>query len=248
MTLDPIGWFARWIPERWIHRAVQGCLLTIIGAFLWRKFQIGPGAYILPILWYEEMAVFITFFIIVGVRRLPTVRATGWIGLALPCFSAWLPFVPVGGLDMLREYFAAPGPLPAPLCPLSREVLADPAGRAAYQILTCGGTAGLWLSILSLRRSFSVSVEVRSFVTSGIYRWVRHPMYVSEVASMAGFALLHWSPVAIAAWILFLAAIVIRANAEERLLSAHFPEYAAYRARTWALLPIVPFHGSGPAS
>ncbi|MBI3099388.1 MAG: isoprenylcysteine carboxylmethyltransferase family protein [Planctomycetes bacterium] len=236
MTLDPIGWLSRWIPEKAQYLFVQAFLLTVISAFLWRKFDVDPR--FRTVIWYEEVTLFITFLVVVATRRMPVVRATGWINLALPCFSAWLPFIPAGGLDLLLRSVLPPERCPAAFCPESRLVLDQPWGGAAVQILLCAGTAGLWISLLSLRRSFSVSVEVRSLVQGGIYRWLRHPMYLFEIVSTAGFTLLRLSPVSVAALVLFTAAMIVRANAEERLLLAHVPEYAAYRSRTWALLPI----------
>ena len=74
------------------------------------------------------------------------------------------------------------------------------------------------------------------FKTPGVYRWVRHPLYV-------GWLLVFWSaPTMTASHLLFAigttAYILIAIVFEERDLIAHFGDsYANYRARTPMLLP-----------
>lgn len=73
--------------------------------------------------------------------------------------------------------------------------------------------------------------EARLLVTSGPYRWARHPLYVMEFVTLLGVALQFAQP-----WAALLAAGVIvlqvlRTVFEERVLDEAYPEYAAYRAR-----------------
>jgi protein-S-isoprenylcysteine O-methyltransferase Ste14 len=60
---------------------------------------------------------------------------------------------------------------------------------------------------------------------------------VAEVVGLAGNAILFQQP-----WALLLLAVVIalqvaRSHFEEQVLGEAFPEYAAYRARTWRFIP-----------
>ncbi len=101
-----------------------------------------------------------------------------------------------------------------------------------------GGT-GLGLVTLFHNRigNFNVYPELREqalLITSGPYRWMRHPMYVALVIMMAGIALYngHWiNAVGVAAVVL---AVVLKARREEVYLRQRFPEYAAYAERTRA--------------
>jgi protein-S-isoprenylcysteine O-methyltransferase Ste14 len=100
--------------------------------------------------------------------------------------------------------------------------------------------AGVLLTIagaLSLNRSFGLVPAHRGVKTGGLYRLVRHPLYLSYTLSHVGYLVSNltlWNGLAVAA---ALALQVMRIANEERFLS-RYPEYRAYQARTrWRLLP-----------
>jgi len=74
-------------------------------------------------------------------------------------------------------------------------------------------------------------------ITTGPYRYIRHPMYLSLVVVMLGMALYnaHW--LNFAGLALVTAAVSGKAVLEERLLLARFPDYADYRRRTRRIIP-----------
>jgi protein-S-isoprenylcysteine O-methyltransferase Ste14 len=91
--------------------------------------------------------------------------------------------------------------------------------------------------LLYLGRSFSILPEARRLVVTGPYRFVRHPLYATEMICMLGlviqFAL--WPAV-----IVFLIQLVIqleRMRIEEQLLNRTFPEYEIYANNTARLIP-----------
>ena len=99
------------------------------------------------------------------------------------------------------------------------------------------GLAGCVWSLRHLWTSFSVIPQARTLVSSGPYRWVRHPLYTTEIIVNLGLAIhfgraYHW-----AVFVLLIAGQSYRAHREERLLSVHLPGYAEYRSRTAALIP-----------
>src|SRR5215472_13310179 len=105
--------------------------------------------------------------------------------------------------------------------PLSLEMLAI--------LLTMVGNAGAIGALGQLGRSFSIMAESRRLVTTGPYRFVRHPLYIAEEIAMVGVFLQFASP-----WTALLLAIQIafqlrRMHNEELILAASFPEYAAYQ-------------------
>lgn len=74
-------------------------------------------------------------------------------------------------------------------------------------------------------------------VQHGIYRQLRHPLYTSVLLASLGWALL-WASTASAVMTVVLGVFFdAKARLEERLMQARFPEYAAYRQRTWRFLP-----------
>ena len=109
-----------------------------------------------------------------------------------------------------------------------------PAGGLALVTLAAGLS---FLSLLTIRRRFGVRPALRGLVTSGPYRFVRHPMYLSYVIADIGYNLQEWNLgtalIVLAGW----AALVYRIHAEERILS-HDAGWPAYLASVrYRLLP-----------
>jgi protein-S-isoprenylcysteine O-methyltransferase Ste14 len=93
-------------------------------------------------------------------------------------------------------------------------------------------------AFVSLGASFRVAptpLPGARLVRTGIYRWVRHPMYVSVMLATAAAVVARPSvPVMIVAGmnaLLYLA----KTRYEERALDAHYAEYAGYRRQTLGL-------------
>lgn len=103
------------------------------------------------------------------------------------------------------------------------------------------GTALRVATMLALGRMFSLRVSVEPdhrLVTSGFYRYVRHPSYTSVIVLCTGIALAYrsWLWVALIPSMIF--GLTRRMATEEKFLLAHFgDEYRAYMARTKRLLP-----------
>lgn len=91
------------------------------------------------------------------------------------------------------------------------------------------------------RRSFHAAANPTAggLVTTGPYRWLRHPIYAAIMYFVWSTALDHRSYGAIAAAALVTAGAVVRMYAEETLLVGMYPEYATYRASTARVIPFV---------
>lgn len=92
-------------------------------------------------------------------------------------------------------------------------------------------------ALAGLARSFGVLPEARGLVTHGLYRYVRHPMYLGEILSALGAILPAISPATLALFGAFVVLQYWRAANEERALTAVFPAYAAYARRTPRIVP-----------
>jgi protein-S-isoprenylcysteine O-methyltransferase Ste14 len=104
-------------------------------------------------------------------------------------------------------------------------------------MLTIVGCVGAIFVLRRLGNSFSIMAESRQLVTSGPYRWVRHPLYLAEEIAFVGlfiqFASL-WTALIFAGQI---ASQLRRIYNEETVLSMSFPEYVAYCRITPRLVP-----------
>jgi protein-S-isoprenylcysteine O-methyltransferase Ste14 len=111
--------------------------------------------------------------------------------------------------------------LPA-LRTLWRETVLDDQARALL------GVVGMLIAVpamASLRRSFSLTPQARTLTTGGLYRVVRHPLYLGETLNVIGLMLAVGSLTVVVAAVLVVAAQVTRATLEERLLRRTFPGY-----------------------
>jgi len=114
-------------------------------------------------------------------------------------------------------------------------------GALAPETLTAGVSAvGLAIVIggkVSLGRSFGLMPANRGIVSAGLYRLVRHPIYLGYLITHAAFLAAHPLPWNGALLVLADTALVLRAIHEERTLAAD-PSYQAYAARVrWRLVP-----------
>jgi protein-S-isoprenylcysteine O-methyltransferase Ste14 len=108
-------------------------------------------------------------------------------------------------------------------------------------VLVCGMGLAVWARIY-LGRNWGMPMTQKTepeLVSSGPYRFVRHPIYSGLLLAILGTALatnIYWL---IALGILGIY-FVYSARVEERLLTTSFPAaYPAYRARTKMLIPFV---------
>ena len=138
-------------------------------------------------------------------------------------FLAWLVLMP---LDAVRFHWSR---MPAWL---------QVVGAAA---LLCS----FYLFYLTFRENSYLSPAVRvqtergqTVVSTGLYHYVRHPMYATAIIFIAGTTLLLGSWYGLLLGLLLLALIARRAVLEERTLREELPDYAAYMTRVrYRLIP-----------
>lgn len=76
--------------------------------------------------------------------------------------------------------------------------------------------------------------------TSGLYRFVRHPIYTGLIAMAIGSAIPSGNPLSAIAVIALIAWLNLKARWEEARLTTRYPGYAEYAARTPRFLPFWP--------
>lgn len=104
-----------------------------------------------------------------------------------------------------------------------------------------------WLQVFSyksLGNSYAPDIVVlkdHRLFTSGIYKFIRHPQYISQVLSDlgAGLALMSYIAVPIILLVEF-PLFIMRASLEEKMLVKHFGnEYVEYKKRSGFILPFI---------
>jgi protein-S-isoprenylcysteine O-methyltransferase Ste14 len=117
------------------------------------------------------------------------------------------------------------------------------------RIAVAAGLIVMWLglairvwAIASLGRAFRTTVEVdpgQAVVSTGPYRWIRHPSYTGLLLIVAGFGLGVGSWLALAiCTVLPLPAVLRRIHVEEAELADVLGDrYRAYQAQTKRLIP-----------
>jgi len=109
--------------------------------------------------------------------------------------------------------------------------------------VTVAGIALRQWAIHSLGRFFVGHVAVQpdqSVVSSGPYRWLRHPSYTGQWIEMIGVGLATGNLLGLATCTLLpLVGITARIDAEERELSARLPGYAEFARGRRKLIPLI---------
>jgi protein-S-isoprenylcysteine O-methyltransferase Ste14 len=113
--------------------------------------------------------------------------------------------------------------------------------RRVGVFLTLFGMAFEFVTQLYLGRNYSTTVHIRpeqSLVTSGPYRYIRHPMYTALITVGVGLGLLSASWYFLVPFIAIGIVIVFRIPREEAVMVRKFgDEYFRYAQRTGRFLP-----------
>jgi protein-S-isoprenylcysteine O-methyltransferase Ste14 len=123
---------------------------------------------------------------------------------------------------------------------LQRHTVPSPLMLASGSVLAVTGILIRVACHLELAGAFSPYVERSAgqrLVQSGLYRRVRHPMYVGSILLAVGTPLI---VAATLAWLFTAATLVgllLRIHKEEAFLATEFPEYRAYMEKTSRLVP-----------
>jgi protein-S-isoprenylcysteine O-methyltransferase Ste14 len=110
-------------------------------------------------------------------------------------------------------------------------------GEIAATTLILLGTALAAYALTQLGRSFSVMAEARQLVTSGVYRIVRHPLYVAEEIAVIGLFIQFLSYQTLLLVAVHAGFQLRRIRNEEAVLISTFPEYGAYKEKTARVIP-----------
>ncbi len=97
-------------------------------------------------------------------------------------------------------------------------------------MLILTGAAISFLAKIFLGRSFGIVPANRGVKRYGVYRFVRHPMYLGYILNQLGFLLFFFSLYNVAVYTVAWIAFWLRAKEEEKFLEAD-EEYRTYREK-----------------
>jgi protein-S-isoprenylcysteine O-methyltransferase Ste14 len=120
----------------------------------------------------------------------------------------------------------------------------QPAGESiASMILGPASVVLAWAAAHRLGKQWRFEAALspdHELIQSGVYRWLRHPIYASMLGMYLTTGLaFSWWPKTVIGLVFFIAGTEIRVAAEERLLATRFPNYAEYRTRTKGYIPFI---------
>ena len=226
----------------------QGRNIPVRAVILMLIFIVGIP--LLPLLitrrwdWWEAWAFAAVSILGFAVSRLLAARAApGLLGERTrfmqqedtqPWDKVLAPLVGIGGglIPLVAGVDALFGPFP----------VFSPAVKIAALIVILGGYA-LGAYALVVNRYFSGTVRLQTerghqVISSGPYRWVRHPGYAGSLLVYLAAPLLLDSPWAFVPAVLLAAVLVVRTSLEDRFLQAELGNYRDYAGRVrYRLLP-----------
>ncbi|UZO80392.1 DUF1295 domain-containing protein [Aquimarina sp. ERC-38] len=100
------------------------------------------------------------------------------------------------------------------------------------------------ISIFQLRKQLSPFPSPREkgkLITSGIFKYIRHPIYSGILMLFFGSAIYQGSFYKVLISVLLLILFYYKSNYEEQLLANYFKEYGAYQKTTGRFLPKIEF-------
>jgi len=112
----------------------------------------------------------------------------------------------------------------------------------AIIIFIIGLLIGIWALSHNQLGNFNIQPKLKegsALITTGIYKYIRHPMYLSVITTMFAFVLSTANLLEILFFISLLIVLILKAKREESLWIEHDEEYVRYKERTKLFIPFV---------
>ncbi len=98
-------------------------------------------------------------------------------------------------------------------------------------------TLGLAIMLTADAQKFFTLKHQKGLITSGMFRYIRHPNYLGEMIIYGAYATVVWCwiPWAILAWV-WIGLFAVNIFMKEQSMS-RYPQWTEYRKRSWFLIP-----------
>jgi len=105
-----------------------------------------------------------------------------------------------------------------------------------------GAIIGLLAITKHKKGNFNIRPDIKDccvLVTDGIYRYIRHPMYLSVLTMMFGVLVLYFSLYEFILYICLVTTLIIKLFYEESLWVSHSSKYENYKKQTKRIIPFI---------
>ena len=112
----------------------------------------------------------------------------------------------------------------------------------AISIFIVGAVLGIWALTHNRLGNFHIQPKMREnakLVTTGIYRYIRHPMYLSVITMMLAFFVSTPTVIESILFVGLIVVLVLKAKREESLWLNHNEKYERYKEQTKLFIPYV---------
>jgi len=112
----------------------------------------------------------------------------------------------------------------------------------ALLIFLLGGGFGLYTLKCNTISNFNIIPEIKenaALITTGAYRYIRHPMYFSVLVMMLGVVVSKPTLLSLFIYVLLVITLFLKAHKEETLWMVQSSEYRNYRQQTKRIIPFV---------
>ncbi len=79
----------------------------------------------------------------------------------------------------------------------------------------------------------------KELVRNGIYKYIRNPMYLSQLLFCGVLIMNSFSFYRLVAYLIFLTNFILKIKYEEILLNTYFKEFEQYKKTSWRLIPLL---------
>lgn len=115
-------------------------------------------------------------------------------------------------------------------------------GIVFWLLIAASVLLGVYTLLHNRLGNFNIRPEPKAtaqLITTGPYRFIRHPMYSALLLAALAFAVAENIWLKVGLWIALALVLSTKASFEEILMSKKFTDYAAYRARSKRFIPFV---------
>jgi len=148
--------------------------------------------------------------------RIPAIKDIALVGIQFLLFALYV--LPINSIGIQVHWFL----------------------RAASFLTALIGMILVLFSMLQLKRNlspFPTPISDGYLIKEGLYKYIRHPIYSGIILTSFGFGIFRESLWKLGVSTLLTLLFLYKSKYEEKQLSGHFPDYAAYKKSTGRFFP-----------